>query len=114
MQKAGVALSFVAENFRALKDRYESPADLAHKEEFTARRTRELMDEVGFTDVTTSLYDFLDYPLTGNYIDLFLRRSRALMGMLCRLENFLEEMTVLRSVLDLVAWRLLVVATKPG
>jgi SAM-dependent methyltransferase len=95
-------------------DQYESPVDLAHKDDFTAGRARALLREAGFTDVTASLHDFLAYPLSGNYVGSPLGKSRAVMGLLCRLERSLTRVTPLKPLLNLFAWRLLVVSGKPN
>jgi SAM-dependent methyltransferase len=92
---------------------YESPADLAHKEEFTASRARASLLEVGFTDISTSLHDFLAYPLSGHYMGSPLSRLHRVMELLCRLESRLKHFAILRRMRDVFAWRLLVVATKP-
>ena len=46
-------------------DKYESPADIAHKEEFTLAHAVALLSEVGFAAISTSLHDCLAYPLSG-------------------------------------------------
>jgi len=95
-------------------DRYESPADLAHKDEFTRAGVETLLIEEGFTEISSSFHDFLAYPLSGMYINLPLSRSRSAMKFLTRLENKLERWTILKPITDVFAWRLLVVATKPN
>lgn len=94
-------------------DKYESPADLAHKDEFTPKTVHATLQETGFTGITSSRCDFLAYPLSGMYMDLPLSRSRAAMKILTRLESRLEGVPLLKPIRDLFAWRLLVVATKP-
>jgi ubiquinone/menaquinone biosynthesis C-methylase UbiE len=93
-------------------DRYESPADIAHKEEFTARRAVAAIAAAGFTNIETSFHDFLAYPLSGNYINLPLGRSRKAMGFLWRLEQRLAGQKFLAKVWQALSWRLLVVARK--
>jgi hypothetical protein len=95
-------------------DKYESPADLAHKDEFTPKTVYTTLQETGFTTIQTSLCDFLAYPLSGMYIDLPLSRSRTAMKVLTRLESGLERWSVLKPVFNLFAWRLMVVAVKPN
>ena len=94
-------------------DKYESPADLAHKDEFTSESVRKLLTEVGFIDITTSFHDFLAYPLSGMYLNLPLGRSRTTMKFLTQLESKLERLPGLKLLFDLFTWRFLVVATKP-
>jgi len=94
-------------------DKYESPADLAHKDEFTRAGVETLLVEEGFTGISSSFHDFLAYPLSGMYINLPLGRSRSAMKFLTRLESKLERWTIFKPITDLFAWRLLVVASKP-
>src|SRR5262249_17932173 len=70
--------------FRSQK--FESPADLAHKEEFTAEQVRAALVEAGFADCGVSRHDFLAYPLSGNYLRSPLADSRLVMGWLSRVE----------------------------
>jgi SAM-dependent methyltransferase len=93
-------------------DRYESPADIAHKEEFTAARAVAAMAQAGFTDIETSFHDFLAYPLSGNYMNLPLGRSRRAIGFLWRLEQRLVGQKALAKVWRAMSWRLLIVAHK--
>ena len=95
-------------------DKYESPADLAHKDEFTRAGVETLLIEQGFTGISSSFHDFLAYPLSGMYINLPLSRSQSAMKFLTRFENKLEHWPILKSITDIFAWRLLVVATKPN
>lgn len=95
-------------------DAYESPADLAHKEEFTAARAQGALRAAGFMGISTSLHDFLAYPLSGYYVGSPLARSRTIMGLLCRLERGLGPWSLLKPVLEQISWRLLVVATRPA
>ena len=94
-------------------DKYESPADLAHKDEFTEESVRRLLAEAGFINITTSSHDFLAYPLTGMYVNLPLSRSRTAMKFMTQLESKLERLPVLKFIFDRFTWRFLVVATKP-
>jgi len=96
-------------------DKYESPADLAHKDEFTPATVKATLHETGFTNIQTALCDFLAYPLSGMYMDLPLSRSRMAMKLLTGLESGLERLSFLKPLFDVFAWRVLVVATKaPG
>jgi len=94
-------------------DRYESPADLAHKEEFTAPRAQALLETVGFTALSTSLHDFLAYPLSGSYMRSPISGSARIMGALSQVERNLASVKMLRSLWGLFSWRVLVVASKP-
>ena len=93
-------------------DKYESPADLAHKEEFTSHTVKATLIKVGFRDIVASQHDFLAYPLSGMYIDLPLSRSAFAMKILTSLERRLSSVTLLKPVIHLLSWRLLVVAVK--
>lgn len=95
-------------------DKYESPADLAHKEEFTSQSIKNTLLKVGFTDVVASQHDFLAYPLSGMYIDLPLSRSALVMKLLTRIEHGLSRIPVVTPLINLFSWRLLVVAVKPN
>ena len=94
-------------------DKYESPADLAHKEEFTRTGVHATLIKAGFGHIVASQHDFLAYPISGMYIDLPLSRSRVAMKALTHVEHVLCRLPLLRPVLDLFSWRLLVVAVKP-
>ena len=94
-------------------NRYESPADLAHKEEFTPARVRVFLAEAGFTDISPSFHDFLAYPLSGNYLASPFARSQSFMRLAWRVETALAQCSFLKPLLDLFAWRLLVVSVKP-
>lgn len=94
-------------------DKFESPADLAHKDEFTGESVKRLLAEVGFINITTSSHDFIAYPLSGMYLNLPLGRSRTAMKFLTQLESKLDRLRVLKSIFNLFTWRFLVVATKP-
>jgi SAM-dependent methyltransferase len=93
-------------------NKYESPADLAHKDAFTPKAVHATLLETGFTGIRTAFYDFLAYPLSGMYMDLPLSRSKTAMRILTRLESRLERFPLLKPICDLFAWRLLVVAAK--
>lgn len=94
-------------------DKYESPADLAHKEEFTSESITTTLLKVGFSEIHTSQHDFLAYPLSGMYIDLPLSRSVFAMKLLTEFERRLCRLPLLKPLLNLLSWRLLVVAVKP-
>jgi len=94
-------------------DKYESPADLAHKDAFTPGSVRTILQDTGFTDIRIGFYDFLAYPLSGMYIDLPFSRSRTAMKLLIRLESALQRLSFLKLIFNLFAWRLVVVASKP-
>lgn len=93
-------------------DRFESPADLAHKEEFTAARAVAAIAEARFMDIGTSFHDFLAYPLSGNYVDLPLGRSERAMGFLWHLEERLAGQKFLSRLWQVMSWRVLIVAHK--
>ena len=95
-------------------DRYESPADLAHKEEFTSESVKATLLKVGFRAILTSQHDFLAYPLSGMYIDLPLSRSAFAMKFLTRVEHKLSRIPLVTPLLNMFSWRLLVVAVKPN
>jgi len=96
------------------KSRYESPADLAHKHEFTRRGVEDTLGQVGFVGVVSGFHDFFAYPLSGMYMELPWSRSRAVMAGLSAIERGLCRLTALRPLFDLVSWRLSVVAVKPA
>lgn len=95
-------------------DKYESPADLAHKEEFTSQSVKSTLLKVGFKEVVASQHDFLAYPLSGMYIDLPLSRSALAMKFLTRVEQKLSGIPLVMPLINLFSWRLLVVAVKPN
>ncbi len=95
------------------RSRFESPADLAHKHEFSRAIVERTLSEAGFREVSSRFHDFLAYPLSGMYIGLPWSGSRAVMGSLAAIEGALARLTPLRPLFDRVAWRLLVVATRP-
>jgi ubiquinone/menaquinone biosynthesis C-methylase UbiE len=95
-------------------DKYESPADLAHKEEFTSQSIKSTLLKVGFKDIVASRHDFLAYPLSGMYIDLPLSRSVIAMKFLTRFEQELSRIPLVMPLINLFSWRLLVVAVKPN
>jgi SAM-dependent methyltransferase len=94
-------------------ERYESPADLAHKEEFTPARAVALLSDVGFRSISTSAHDCLAYPLSGSYMRSPLSGSAPILRMLWRFEQALTALPFMQPVCALLAWRLLVVAVKP-
>jgi SAM-dependent methyltransferase len=95
------------------ESRYESPADLAHKHEFSRKTLEATLAAAGFEDVSSRFHDFLAYPLTGMYIELPWSRSRGLMRVLAAIEHGLERIAPLRPLFDLLSWRLLVIAARP-
>lgn len=94
-------------------DRYESPADLAYKEKFTAERFRNLLTDAGFLDIHISFHDVLAYPFSGGYLGGPFSRSARTMRFLLEVEQGLKRMSVLRRPMDFLAWRVLVQALKP-
>jgi len=94
-------------------DRYESPADLAHKEEFTAARVQTSLRAAGFNEIETSVHDFLAYPLSGSYMRSPISGSPRVMRALSRLERGLASVKAIRPLCAAFSWRLLVVASKP-
>jgi ubiquinone/menaquinone biosynthesis C-methylase UbiE len=94
-------------------DKYESPADLAHKEEFTPAHAVALLSEAGFSGISTSLHDCLAYPLSGSYMRSPLSGSAPIMKTLWRLEQAVTALPMTTPLWNLFAWRLLVVAAKP-
>ena len=92
--------------------KYESPADLAHKEDLSRRRLEQDLDGAGFAAIVSSPCESLAYPLSGMYINLPFGRSRAIMERLLRLESRLEGSSRFRPLLDQLSWRLLVIADK--
>lgn len=94
--------------------KYESPADLAHKHEFTRRGVEESLARCGFLGVRGGFRDFLAYPLTGMYMALPWSEWRGLFRALCLAESAIERVASLRPACDLVSWRLLLAAEKPG
>lgn len=97
----------------ARSDKYESPVDLAHKEDFTARSAEVLLRESGFTGFAHSRHDFLAYPLSGNYFHTPLSGAQSLMRSLLRVERGLAKAPVLRELFGFFSWRTLLVCTKP-
>lgn len=112
-EPTATALSNGIRRLLSHSDKYESPADLTHKNEFTRSTVATSLAEAGFTGVEISTHDALAYPLSGMYMDLPLGRSRPAMEFLTRLESRLERWSVFRVIFRLVAWRWLIVATKP-
>ncbi|MDX2169356.1 MAG: class I SAM-dependent methyltransferase [Deltaproteobacteria bacterium] len=95
------------------RSRYESPADLAHKHDFTRAAVEEALRAAGFRDLTVSAHDFLAYPLTGMYMALPWSGSRRVMRALLGLERGLDRVAVLRPLWNACAWRVLFGATRP-
>jgi hypothetical protein len=112
-EPAATPLTNVVRRVFVHNETYESPADLSHKNAFTRRAVAAALLEAGFGGVAISAHDFLAYPLTGMYVDLPLGRSQAAMVRLSRLESRLEQWAPVRALARLVAWRWLIVATKP-
>jgi ubiquinone/menaquinone biosynthesis C-methylase UbiE len=94
--------------------KYESPVDLAHKEEFTARSAEVILREAGFTEFEHSRHDFLAYPLSGNYFRTPWSGSRLLMRFLVRAEGVMATVPVLKALFAVFSWRTLLVCTKPN
>jgi ubiquinone/menaquinone biosynthesis C-methylase UbiE len=92
--------------------KYESPADLAHKEDLSRQSLEHELDGAGFSAIVSSACESLAYPLSGMYIDLPFGRSRAVMERLLRLESRLERSSRFRPLLDQLSWRRLIVADK--
>jgi len=95
------------------RSRYESPADLAHKHEFSRAFVEDALRAAGFVDIATERYDFLAYPLSGMYVAFPWSRSRRAMRALIRLEDGLARLAVMRPVWGALAWRVLFTARKP-
>lgn len=96
------------------QSRYESPADLEHKHDFTRASVAAALRHGGFVDVASSAHDFLAYPLTGMYMALPWSGSRRLMRALLRVEHGLERLAPLRGLWRALAWRVLFTARRPG
>ncbi|HTO90022.1 MAG TPA: class I SAM-dependent methyltransferase [Candidatus Sulfotelmatobacter sp.] len=93
--------------------RFESPADLAHKHEFTRGLVEETLLRAGFTDFRTRFFDFLAYPLTGMYMPLPWSGWRLPFRVLWAIESGLDRSRRIRPLLDSVSWRLLMTARRP-
>jgi SAM-dependent methyltransferase len=93
-------------------EEYESPIDLEYKSGF---RTERILAAIRDLDMphTVSWSDFVAYPLTGCYGGASLGRFSGLMRLLLRFEAWGERIPGVRRILATVAWRILVVATKP-
>lgn len=94
-------------------ERYESPADLDHKDDFTRASVFAALSKAGFQDVRISAHDFLAYPLSGMYIDLPLGRSRSAMEFLLGVEERVDKWLGIGAICRAMAWRWLIVAIKP-
>jgi SAM-dependent methyltransferase len=95
------------------RSRYESPADLAHKHDFTQAAVAAALRAGGFVDIAASAHDFLAYPLSGMYMALPWSRSRRLMQGLLGVERALTRVAPLRPLWDALAWRVLFTARAP-
>jgi SAM-dependent methyltransferase len=95
------------------RSRYESPADLAQKHEFTTAVVERALRDAGFVAVTAAAHDFLAYPLSGMYMELPWSRSRRAMRALIGLERRLERLEVLRPLWRALSWRVLFTAQRP-
>ena len=95
------------------RSRYESPADLEHKDDFTRTAVEQALGTVGFADLAVSAHDFLAYPLSGMYMALPWSGSRPFMRALLAVERALERLRPLRPVWDVLAWRVLFSARRP-
>jgi SAM-dependent methyltransferase len=87
------------------RSRYESPADLAHKADFSEAAVVAALREAGFSAVATSAHDVVAYPLSGMYMALPWSRSRRLMSALLALEDRWERSGVLERLRHFLAWR---------
>jgi SAM-dependent methyltransferase len=96
------------------RSRYESPADLEHKHDFTRASVEAALRAADFVDVASSAHDVLAYPLSGMYMALPWSRSRRIMSALLRLERGLERLVPLRGLWSALAWRVLFTARRPG
>jgi ubiquinone/menaquinone biosynthesis C-methylase UbiE len=112
-EPVGTPLTNAVRHALLTSDKYESPADLEQKHEFTRETIRATFLETGFANVVSTFHDFLAYPLTGMYIELPPSRWKCVMQFLVRVENQLDRCFFLRPLFNLVSWRLLVVASKP-
>jgi len=92
---------------------YESPIDQEYKHAFLEAPVLETLDALGMP-WTLERTDALAYPMTGCYAGSPFARSLPLMRFAMAVEGFCERVPVLRSLLAVLAWRFLVVATKPG
>jgi len=93
--------------------KYESPVDLSHKEEFTAWMLQQHLKGAGFVDIEASFHDVLAYPFTGGYAEGMFSRSIRMMRIMLKCEMWLERIKLLANVRKLLAWRMLVRASKP-
>jgi len=91
---------------------YESPIDLEYKADFRTDRILEVIRGLEMPH-TVSWSDFIAYPLTGCYGGAATGRFSRPMRLLLAFEAWGERVPVLRQLLAMVAWRVLVVATKP-
>ncbi len=91
---------------------YESPVDLEYKDHFTKDRMLGVLRELEMPH-SVSWSDWLAYPLTGCYGGSPVGRSRLAMRLLLAVENVCARIPGVRRLLDLFAWRILIVARKP-
>lgn len=68
-EPAATALTEALRKLVLTFDRYESPADLAHKQEFTPTSVCRAIEAAGFASVNASWHDWLAYPLSGMYMN---------------------------------------------
>lgn len=94
--------------------RYESPADLAHKDAFTRPSVEQALRATGFVGVDATAFDAIAYPLSGMYMALPWSGSRRIMGALISVEDRLARAAWLRPAWNALAWRVLFSARKPG
>jgi len=92
---------------------YESPIDQEYKHAFLEAPVLSTLRELGMA-CSIERTDALAYPLTGCYAGSVFARSLPLMRFVMAVEAFCERVPLLRTLLAVVAWRFLVVATKPG
>jgi SAM-dependent methyltransferase len=92
---------------------YESPIDQEYKHAFLEAPVLETLDELGMP-WTLERTDALAYPMTGCYAGSVFARSLGWMRFVMAVEAFCERVPLLRNLLAVLAWRFLVVATRPA
>ncbi len=92
---------------------YESPIDQEYKHVFREEPVLETLRELDMPYVIERS-DALAYPLTGCYAGSVFSRSLGLMRAVLGVERAGERIPGVRSLLRMMAWRFLVVATKQG
>ncbi|MBW2314286.1 MAG: methyltransferase domain-containing protein [Deltaproteobacteria bacterium] len=92
---------------------YESPIDQEYKHAFLEAPVLEALDELGMT-WTLERTDALAYPMTGCYAGSVFARSLPFMRFVMAAEGVCERVPLVRNLLAVLAWRFLVVATKPA